>query len=209
MLQKGPRTLLPILVFAVVIVASGTSAYADTITFNTFEQPGTSLVRISDPYFEGAYRIQNGGELYYAQQSNFSYAGSAGLHERISNGVLTLSRVDGTPFNLLSIDLSVLVPNGASPPVVFVGTLSGGGTVTQTFTPTLFGFNTFTFNGSFSNLVSVSWRQGTDELHAHQFDNIVLATATPEPSAMLLLGTGLMAFGAKIRKRRRLRSKLD
>jgi PEP-CTERM motif len=212
MLQKGPRTLLPILVFAVVIVASGTSAYADTITFSTLEQAGSSLVHISDPYVEGAYRIQNGGELYFAQQSNVLYAGSAGLHERISNGLLTLNRVDGAAFNLLTIDLSILHPNGASPPVVFVGTLLGGGTVTQTFTPTLFGFHTFTFTGSFSNLVSVSWRQGTDEFNAHQFDNIVVTSAaspTPEPSAMLLLGTGLMAFGAKIRKRRRSRSKLD
>src|SRR4030095_2948727 len=144
--------------------------------------------------------------------SNVLYAGSAGLHERISNGLLTLNRVDGAAFNLLTIDLSILHPNGASPPVVFVGTLLGGGTVTQTFTPTLFGFHTFTFTGSFSNLVSVSWRQGTDEFNAHQFDNIVVTSAaspTPEPSAMLLLGTGLMAFGAKIRKRRRSRSKLD
>jgi PEP-CTERM motif len=206
MTRKLLRTLLPIVFFTFVTLTSATFAFGDTISFNSLEQPGNTLVLVSDPYSEAGYRISNGGQLYYAQQSAVEYAGSAGLHERITNGLLTLTRVDGNAFTLSSIDLSILHPNGASPPVVFTGTLVGGGTVTQTFTPTVFGFQTFVFNSSFTNLTSVSWRQGTDELNAHQFDNIVVSSV-PEPSAMLLFGTGLMASAARIRKRRRLKVK--
>jgi len=131
------------------------------------------------------------------------YAGSAGMHERVSNGLITLSRTSGGAFTLFSIDLSTLNPSGTSPAVVFTGVLSGGGTVTQTFTPTLFGFHTFVFNSSFTNLLSVSWNQGTEELRAHQFDNIVVgASSVPEPTAMALLGSGLVGLGAQLRKRR-------
>ncbi len=188
---------------AVLLLFPTKTAVADTITFSGLEQPGTSLVHIADPYFEGGYRIINGGELYYGQQSSYLYAGSAGLHERISNGLITLNRVDGAAFNLHSINLSTLVVNGTSPAVVFTGFLVGGGTVTQTFTPTVFGFTTFVFNSSFVNLTSVTWRQGTDEYNAHQFDNIVVTTTVPEPATMALLGSGLIGVAAKLRRRKK------
>ena len=194
------RSALPITLLALLFVLSPNTARADTITFSTFEQAGSSLIHIADPYFESGYRIQNGGELYFAQQGNTQYAGSAGLHERISNGLITLSRADGNAFTLTSIDLSTLHPQGASPAVVFVGTLAGGGTVTQTFTPTTFGFHTFVFSSSFTNLLSVSWHQGSDDFNAHQFDNIVVSSV-PEPATMFLLGGGLLGIAGKLRRR--------
>jgi len=75
---------LPIVLFAIVSLASANSIRADTITFNSLEQSGGSLVHTGDPYTEAGYRIINGGELYFYQQSHIQYAGSAGLHERIS-----------------------------------------------------------------------------------------------------------------------------
>lgn len=196
------RKLMTIAFFTVIVTSSASLAQADTITFNSLEQAGNALVNSGDPYVENGFRILNGGELYYSQQSHYSYAGSAGLHERISNGLLTLNRVDGAAFTLVSIQLSTLVSNGTSPAVTFTGHLVGGGTVTQTFTPTVFGFQTFNFNSSFTNLLSVTWHQGTDERNAHQFDNIVV-DPVPEPSAMILLGSGLVAAATRIRKWRR------
>ena len=201
LLQTKHFLCLPLALLAIFFTFSSV-ARADTITFSTLEQAGTNLIHIPDPYFESGYKIQNGGELYFAQQGNTQYAGSAGLHERISNGLITLSRADGNTFTLTSIDLSVLHPQGVSPSVVFVGTLAGGGTVTQTFLPTVFGFRTFTFNSSFANLLNVSWHQGTDDFNAHQFDNIVVSSA-PEPATMALLGTGLLGIATGVHKRRR------
>jgi hypothetical protein len=159
---------------------------------------------VSDPYDESGFRIANQNQLYYARQSSYMYAGSAGLHERVSNGLITLSQVNGQAFVLNSIDLSILANGGTSPAVTFTGLLSGGGTVTQSFTPTVFGFRTFTFNSTFTNLTSVSWRQGTGEGNAHQFDNIVLnANAVPEPASLATAGLGvLMGLGYAWRRKR-------
>ena len=186
------------------LVISSSAAKADTLTFSTLEQAGNSIVNIADPYLESGYRIQDGGQLYYIQQNNVQYAGSAGLHERISNGLITLNRASGSAFTLTSIDLSTLHPQGTSPAVTFIGTLVGGGTVTQTFSVTAFGFHTFVFNSSFTNLLSVSWHQGTDDFNAHQFDNIVVSSV-PEPASMVLLGSGLIGIATRLRKRKSVR----
>ena len=201
------RTLLPTALLTFLFLVTATTTRADTLTFSTLEQAGTNIVHIGDPYFESGYKIQDSGELYYWQQSNVQYAGSAGLHERISNGLIILSRQDGAAFKLTSIDLSTLHPQGISPAVVFVGVLQGGGTVTQTFTPTVFGFHTFVFNSSFTNLLSVSWHQGNDDFNAHQFDNVVVnsVTSVPEPATMLLFGSGLVGVAGTLRKRRKAR----
>jgi hypothetical protein len=176
----------PTALLCAVLFHASDQARATTITFDSLEQAGTARVEIADPYVEAGFKISDERALFYAQQNHPEYAGSAGLHERAPHGLLTLSQANGELFNLNSIDLSILAPQGEGDFVSFVGHLGIGGTVTQTFAPLTFGFTTFHFVG-FSGLTDVEWHQGVSENLAHQFDNIVVTAVVPGPIA----GAGL------------------
>jgi len=82
--------------------------------------------------------------------------------------------------------------------VTFVGTIFGGGTVSQTFTfdgaPLV--QQTFNFTG-FTNLEKVEWMQ---DFPYHQFDNIVVS-AIPEPTTGLMVGLSLLGAAALRRRK--------
>ena len=117
-------------------------------------------------------------------------------------GVTTLTMDGGGAFDLLSIDIAELYSGSGSANVTFTGALSGGGTVTQSFTSdgvsatgNVSSFETVTFTG-FNNLVSVNWLQNSP---FHQFDNVTVAPV-PLPAAFSLL---LMSIGGLALFRRR------
>jgi hypothetical protein len=189
------------------------------IDFDSLEVNNSLLNAISGfpaTYTEDGFTIF-ASNLYYAGQANSSYAGSAGLHVRLSAGTITTVESLGGLFDATSIDLSFLEPTGTSPPVTFTGTYSGGGTTNQTLTINSFGFSPFAFDSSFKNLVSLSWTQGTSPSNGHQFDNLVLQQhgQVPEPASMAVWGCllGLTVFGGWRRRRalacRKLGSGLD
>jgi hypothetical protein len=200
------------LTFAVLCLASATDIKATTITFNPLEQPGTGRNAVGSSYTEAGFiftsNLANNLALATAQQQSTEYAGSAGLFSNFSGqNFIRLSAVSGAGFSLNSISLSLLQNQTGSVPVTFTGTLVGGGTVSQTFTVTQFGFLPFTLNSSFTNLAFVDiGPQATSPFF--QIDNVVVngtttTTPTPEPTTMLLLGTGLAGVGATVRKRRK------
>ena len=84
------------------------------------------------------------------------------------------------------------------------GTLSGGGTINTQFTTDndFDSFQTFTFDSSWTNLTQVEFIQPDGRL---AYDDITVHAATaavPEPSTLLLLGTGLAGLaGYRQRKR--------
>jgi hypothetical protein len=188
-------------------VTSG-SVMAGNVVLNFSDVPPGTLV-VNSPYQSQGFTLtdNSGGFVFNSPDTgngfpqpvgaNDFYAGANGL-AAFSPATITLTRTDGDPFSLLSIDLARNFAFDPAPTVTFTGTLSGGGTVNESFTvtePAGFPqvFTPFSFTG-FTNVTSVSWDQPVFTAGLNQFTDITIA-AVPEPSSLILGGISTIGLG--------------
>jgi len=174
---------------------------------NAYQSQGFTLTSSSGGFVFNSVDTGNGSAQ--TAGSNDYYAGANGL-AAYSPATITLTATSGDPFSLLSIDLARNFAYDPAPSVTFTGTLSGGGTVSETFTVmTPLGFpqvfTAFDFSG-FTNLTSVSWDQPVFTEGLNQFTDITISP-TPEPSSLLIGGVGAICLGLAGHRARRRREK--
>jgi hypothetical protein len=165
---------------------------SDTPFFTPIETQGFTLTATNPPTgFSSGFEAHGPDSIFYAGAvgiTTFAPATSP------PDNVIELSRTDGQAFDLLSIDLARNFAFDPAPTVHFVGIRADGSTVEQSFTVTVpvgtAEFETFAFSG-FSGVTSVSWGQPQLSDGLHQFTDIVIAGAVPEPSTLGLLAAGL------------------
>jgi hypothetical protein len=195
--------LLHVFVSAAAVCCGGI-AQATTLTFNDLA-PQTGP--IGQTYSADGFDIIGTGPSYAPNASFYifgpgspQWTGTPGITLFAVSGIIKLRTADQSLFNLQSIDLARGDSNGGLIPVGFTG-YRADGTIVQAvyrFTDSIVGRNeTFTFGSNFQSLTSVVWYQGAEW---HQFDNIQVSSAVPEPAtvSLLLLGTFLLgAIGKK------------
>jgi hypothetical protein len=131
----------------------------------------------TNTYAEGGYTLTTNGEFGFKR---YSQTDSIVLFSRWGNDIITLTKSDELPFDLVSIDYLHVGPE----PIEFLGVRSNGATVDYTKNLDLDNtYSTIVFS-DFTNLVSVSWQGGSGYNH---FDNI---TIIPEPSTLCLFALG-------------------
>ncbi|RYG21335.1 PEP-CTERM sorting domain-containing protein [bacterium] len=184
------------LVFA---LTAALSAHATVITFEGLPVKtdfGTYITYVS-PFTTQGYTFSSIGE--YATWTPTSdagtifsnYTGSAALFENLANDT-TLIKDGGGAFNLLSIDVANVYRQGVSgsTTITFTGTLTLGGTVSQSYDiPADNPLHTVVLSG-FTGLSSVLISSPDN---AYQFDNVNVE-AVPEPASMAALGLGALAL---------------
>jgi hypothetical protein len=213
LIDLGFRALIAISLVATALgVGAPASASAVTLDFSPVLTVSTEVVDVASPYEEDGFVLTatnapGNVELFRTVGTlRIDFTGSATLYHAGGNGEITLTRTDGGPFHLLSMDIAELPsfhPGGITPldldpfDITFTALRKNGATLVETFSahpfPTI---DTFEFHG-FTNLVSLTWFQGgggAPGLSTHQFDKIVLRpipAAVPQPMSLLLVTAGL------------------
>ncbi len=195
-------------------------ALAATITFDDIVTTGNNIFAST---VSGGFTFA--GQHFHIVDSPAAFGGVANgtqyLAAEAAGGLgkpVNFSKVGGGVFSLNGADIAELwLPGNANNDfltVVFTGTVSGGGTLTQTFTLDglrdgaggIADFQTVSFTG-WNNLtsVNVTGRNAQGAFGDYSIDNLVVNAVTgavPEASTWMMMIAGLGIAGAAMRRRR-------
>jgi hypothetical protein len=203
--------------FAALSLIHTTPAQAINIDFQSLEQVNAQSGIVLYSYTEKGFSFDsynsNGTTSYFGFEGTLSprYQGSTALSEA-GNDFNYLTQVGGGAFDLASIDLtgSFDLDIGRNSTVNFTGIKTDFSTVTQSFTTDdLSGFQTFTFNSDFTNLIVVEFSDNSFLQFDFQLDNVNVtpAVAVPwETDALPVVGSTVL-FGLGIWGKRKLAQK--
>ena len=177
---------------------TGVAAQAAVVDFENYAgtdvQNGSPIVSggysFADPFSPGAW---NSGPHSDNGTENLIYGFGP-------DNLLTMTQVGGGTFSVSQFDAGLSFYTALTSFVVtLTGNISGGGTVTDTFT-VVDGYTTFNF-GNLTNLTSLTFTAPSDGYIA--VDNIgVNGTSVPEPAGWALMLVGLGGLGAAMRSSR-------
>jgi len=191
---------------AIFISAGSFEAAATTITFGTND--GSLYESVGDTYTESGYQFVNPIELDRWPNGSVNDSDptpSTGLFTNYSFTTTTISRIDGTPFNLSSMEIDDVYGQGSPSGLLnYTYGFSGGGTGAGSFlVDDVPGFSTILLN--LANLAYFSMSP-SDQLVYYQFDNVIVSTGAnvvPIPATLPLFASALAGLGWVARRRKR------
>lgn len=204
---------LTALVMAVGLLGVGAPAQAATVLdFNALASDGSGIRYINESTFEYAgFKFASDAGwpptfgIYGRDDPRNADPGGATINHRWSGVALTISRLDGQAFDLVSLDIADLFNTGDQ----ILNNLQffyadGRPTDSASFTTdNQVGLQTMALDRSGLSSFVISTPSG----YWTQFDNLTVAdsiSAVPEPGAWALMIVGFFSLGSALRMRRRL-----